>query len=67
MPNPDYALLTEAITNTIHSMKLQNVTNFRKKILQLHEVINTRHGLMIVGQPFSGKTCCYRVLAGAYG
>ena len=33
--------------------------------IQLYEMIVVRHGLMTVGQPFCGKSCSLKVLAGA--
>ena len=61
----DYGVLNDTVNLAIQKFNLQNVPNFRKKIFQLYEMVNCRHGLMLVGQPFSGKTMCYRVLAKA--
>ncbi|GBP05920.1 Dynein heavy chain 7, axonemal [Eumeta japonica] len=36
-------------------------------VLQLYEMILVRHGLMLVGLPFSGKTMCYHALGAALG
>ena len=47
------------------TLNLQEHPYFFTKIIQLYEMILVRHGLMIVGLPFAGKTSCLRVLAGS--
>lgn len=47
--------------------KLKSVPYLLEKIIQLYEMILVRHGLMVVGRPFSGKTTSIELLAAALG
>ncbi|KAJ7400487.1 hypothetical protein BTVI_105082 [Pitangus sulphuratus] len=67
LPTPDYDLFIKALTANIEKMNLQPVPWFIGKIIQVYEMMLVRHGFMIVGDPMSGKTSSYKVLAGALG
>ena len=62
LPEPDYTLLDKAMSENCKLMNLQYTAYFMLKLIQLYEMIIVRHGLMLVGLSFSGKTCAIRVL-----
>ena len=65
LPEPDYVEMINCMKNQTRLLNLQDEEYFLNKVVQLYEMIVVRHGLMIVGLPFSGKTSAIKVLAGA--
>ena len=64
-----YNVLATAAHKTVPPIRaanhLQPVPSFIIKVLEVYEMYLVRHGFMVVGLPFAGKTSCYRVLAEA--
>ena len=63
LPVPDYGPLIPTMQQVSRDFGLQPVDAFIKSTVQLYETVAVRHGLMIVGQAFAGKTSILRVLA----
>ncbi|KAF1322385.1 Dynein heavy chain, partial [Globisporangium splendens] len=60
---PDRTDMLNATHTVCEHRNLQPVPNFIEKVIQIYEVMIVRHGFMVVGMPFSGKTSSWRVLA----
>eukprot|EP00198_Chlamydomonas_reinhardtii_P010624 XP_001699961.1 dynein heavy chain 4 [Chlamydomonas reinhardtii] len=63
LPKPDYGPLAAALKTACANSNLQPTEYFITKATQLYEMVLVRHGLMLVGMPFSGKTAAYTVRA----
>jgi dynein heavy chain len=65
LPTPDYRMLLDAILEYMEKSNLSPVDGAIEKVIQIYEMMCIRHGYMLVGQPWSGKTMGYRILAAA--
>ncbi|XP_036230121.2 dynein axonemal heavy chain 7 isoform X1 [Bactrocera oleae] len=65
LPEADYVVFNECTREACEKNNKQCTAFFLEKVQQLYEMICVRHGLMIVGLPFGGKTTTYRILAEA--
>ncbi len=59
----DYGEFTSILKKNLTSMKLEYNDLFIERIIQIYEMILVRHGLMIIGEPISGKTSAYKALS----
>lgn len=65
LPVPDYEKLISAMNEVCRDLNLQPKKEFIEKCIQLYDTIMVRHGLMVVGKAFSGKSKVLSVLAKA--
>ena len=56
LPDIDYGNLEAALKSTCSELNIIAEDSFINKCIQLYDTMNVRHGLMIVGQAFSGKS-----------
>jgi dynein heavy chain len=67
LPDPDYEVMTDALVQVCQETNLQPTPYFLEKCFQTYEMIVVRHGMMIVGYSFGGKTKVLHSLASALG
>ncbi|KAJ7406929.1 dynein heavy chain 12, axonemal isoform X7 [Willisornis vidua] len=63
LPEADYSDFLECANECCIRHNVQPVTTFIEKIIQTYEMMIVRHGFMLVGESFSGKTKVLHVLA----
>jgi len=65
MPEFDNGLLLFALQHSCSNNNLAPLERFLDKCIQLHDTIKVRHGIMLVGQAFSGKSALLHTLQDA--
>jgi len=63
--SPQDQKLNKSVCRAARKMGLQDTARFVEKVLQFHDTVKGRHGVMLVGPPAAAKTATYKVLAQA--
>ncbi|XP_025190774.1 dynein heavy chain 7, axonemal [Melanaphis sacchari] len=63
LPNSYHENLISAAKIVCEKMNLQPIDTFMEKLIQTYEMMVVRHGFMLVGNPFGGKTSLLHLLA----
>uniref|UniRef100_A0A7N6AS53 Dynein axonemal heavy chain 12 n=1 Tax=Anabas testudineus TaxID=64144 RepID=A0A7N6AS53_ANATE len=63
LPEADYQLFLEAAAECCKNCNIQSTDVFIQKMIQTYEMMIVRHGFMLVGEPFAGKTKVLHILA----
>ncbi|XP_075239189.1 dynein axonemal heavy chain 7-like isoform X2 [Convolutriloba macropyga] len=63
LPEADYSDFLQAAMDKCEEHNLQCVSIFKEKLIQTYEMLLVRHGFMLVGEPFSGKTSVLHTLS----
>ncbi|KAM9343831.1 dynein axonemal heavy chain 12-like [Pholidichthys leucotaenia] len=63
LPEADYQVFLQAAEECCKNHNVQPTQVFLQKIIQTYEMMIVRHGFMLVGEPFAGKTKVLHVLA----
>ena len=61
-PDSEYPDIEAAVKKVVNDRKLIHHTTWVKKVVQLYETVNVRHGLMVIGASGGGKSEMYAVL-----
>lgn len=64
---PDRDAMKTAFDDVCKKMSLVNDEYFWDKVVQIYDMMVVRHGFMIVGLPFSGKSSAWKVLGDVLG